>query len=337
MPTISSLTDPAAIAQLNGPPSSSTFAENAIARQAPDLHLAVRGDGSNCAARCSVWWTDTPDYEDQAVGLVGHYAAADAGAGRAVLDRACRRLTDEGCTCAIGPMDGATWYPYRFVTDRGGRPPFVLEPWHPPAYPEHFRTVGFEPLARYVSAIGADFDAGHRSTIADRPPVDDVHVRPLNLDRFEEELRRLHALVTASFADNFLYTPLPEDDFVALYRPHRSRIDPELVRLLEQQEHDGARCVGLAFLVPDVLRSEPTSQPEPGNEVDAAVLKTLAVHPDLMGQGLGRWLTEHVHEQARANGYRRVIHALMHEDNVSRRLGHGAPLRRYALFGRALS
>jgi ribosomal protein S18 acetylase RimI-like enzyme len=101
-------------------------------------------------------------------------------------------------------------------------------------------------------------------------------------------------------------------------------------------------------MVPDALQSETTSSRPPGAQseptraerdgtVDTAVLKTLAVHPDLMGQGLGRWLTEHVHRQAQARGYRRVIHALMHADNVSRRLGHGEVLRRYTLFRRDLS
>jgi GNAT superfamily N-acetyltransferase len=343
MPNISSLTDPATIAQLDGPPSASTFAKDAVARQAPDMHIAISGDESGCAARCSVWWTDTPDYEDQAVGLVGHYAAADARAGRAVLDRACRRLAEEGCTCAMGPMDGATWHSYRFVTDRGARPPFVLEPWHPPAYPEHFREAGFEPLARYVSSIGADFDDGHVPSVSEAPPGDDLRVRALDLDRFEEELRRLHGLVTASFADNFLYTPLPEADFVALHRPYRSFLAPECVRLLEQQQGDETRLVGVAFMVPDLLQSKTTSslppgaQAERGEPVDTAVLKTLAVHPDLMGQGLGRWLTEHVHAVAGRRGHRRVLHALMHEDNVSRRLGHGEVLRRYTLFRRDLS
>jgi len=351
MSNITSLTDPTAIAELDGPPSASTLTPGAIARQAPDLHLVVPGEGEKCAARCSVWWRETPAYQDHTVGLVGHYAAADADAGRAVLERACRRLAEAGCAYTIGPMDGATWHPYRFVTERGDRPPFVLEPWHPPTYPGHFRDAGFEPLARYVSSIGADADTLQNPSVPDSPPLDGVRVRTLDLDRFGEELRRLHGLVTASFADNFLYTPLPEADFVALHRPYRSFLAPECVRLLEQERADGTRLVGVAFMVPDVLQSKTTSslslgaqsettsspQAECGEAVDTAVLKTLAVHPDLMGQGLGRWLTEHVHQRAQMRGYRRVIHALMHEDNVSRRLGHGEILRRYTLFRRDLS
>jgi GNAT superfamily N-acetyltransferase len=343
MSTITALTEPAAIAQFDGPPSASSLEAASVSLQAPDLHLAVEGDEEKCAARCSVWWTDTPEYEDHAVGLVGHYAAATADAGRAVLDRACRRLANEGCTCAIGPMDGATWYPYRFVTERGDRPPFVLEPWHPPSYPDHFRDAGFEPLARYVSAVGADRDTLQDTSVPDRPPVDDVYARSFDPDRFEAELRRLHPLVTTSFADNFLYTPLPEADFVALHRSYRSVLEPEFVRLLEQERADGTRLVGVAFMVPNVVQSETTSslplgaQAEWDEEIDTAVLKTLAVHPDLAGQGLGRWLTEHVHQVAAQAGYRQVLHALMHENNISRKLGHGPPLRRYTLYRRSLS
>jgi len=331
MPTLSTYTDPAAIAQVDGPPCASALRPGLVARQAPDCHLVVPGDGRACAARCSLWWTDTPAYADDTVGLVGHYAAADAVAGRAVLDRACRRLADAGCTCAIGPMDGATWYSYRFVTARGDRPPFALEPWHPAPYPEHLRAAGFEPLARYVSAVGADRDALWATARPGPPPVDDVRVRPLDRSRFEDELRRLHPLVTISFADNFLYSPLPEADFVALYRPYRSVVEPELVHLLEQERAEGRRLVGVAFVIPDV------AQAERGDDVDTAVLKTLAVHPDLRGQGLGRWLTTRVHAAAAARGYRQVLHALMHEDNVSRRLGDGPPIRRYTLFRRPLS
>ena len=41
MPSISTYTDPAAIAPLDGPPSASTLERGAVARQAPDLHLAA--------------------------------------------------------------------------------------------------------------------------------------------------------------------------------------------------------------------------------------------------------------------------------------------------------
>jgi hypothetical protein len=68
------------------------------------------------------------------------------------------------------------------------------------------------------------------------------------------------------------------------------------------------------------------------------ILKTLAVHPDFGGLGLGGLLTARCHDAARQLSYRRVIHALMHETNNSRRISsHTAvPVRRYTLYARGL-
>jgi hypothetical protein len=53
---------------------------------------------------------------------------------------------------------------------------------------------------------------------------------------------------------------------------------------------------------------------------------------------LGGVLVAQVHRRAHEGGYRRVIHALMHDDNRSRRLSDrfARPIRRYALFAKKL-
>jgi len=316
--------DPTAIAALDGPPSASRLTADMVALHGPDTHLALSNDDGSCRARCSLWWTNTPAYDDHAVGLVGHYAAADASAARTLLGRARKRLCDADCTYAIGPMDGATWFTYRFVTGGTDRPPFFLEPTHPPSYPEHFVENGFSSLAEYVSAYAPELN--------DEPPASpplDVTVRPLDPQRSEAELSRLYGLVTDSFAANFLYAPIAEETFLRLYRGLMSSIDPSLVRLVETPED---RLVGVAFLVPDqhqAARDDP---------VDTVVAKTLAVHPDVAGQGLGGWLLAEAQWRARQQGYEHAIHALMHETNRSRRISrhYGDVIRRYTLFGQAL-
>ena len=58
----------------------------------------------------------------------------------------------------------------------------------------------------------------------------------------------------------------------------------------------------------------------------------------LSGMGLGGVLMDEVQQAARALGYRRAIHALMHDDNRSRRLSdrYARTIRRYALFSKPL-
>ncbi|MFB6230036.1 MAG: N-acetyltransferase family protein [Salinibacter sp.] len=315
---------PPAIAALSGPPSASRLTTDTVALHSPDTHLALSNDDGSCRARCSLWWTDTPAYDDHTVGLVGHYAAADASVARTLLERARERLRDAGCTYAIGPMDGATWFTYRFVTGGTDRPPFFLEPTHPPSYPEHFVENGFSSLAEYVSAYAPELNAEPPAS----PPLD-VTVRPLNPQRAEAELSRLYGLVTDSFAANFLYAPIAEETFLRLYQGLMPSIDPSLVRLVETPDD---RLVGIAFLVPD------QHQAARDETVDTVVAKTLAVHPDVAGQGLGSWLLAEAQWRARQQGYEHAVHALMHETNRSRRISrhYGDVIRRYTLFGQEL-
>jgi GNAT superfamily N-acetyltransferase len=321
--SVTAFEDPETIAAVAGPPSASNLSPDAVALHAPDTHL-VLGAGDACRARCSLWWTDTPSYENHDVGLVGHYAAGDAEAASTLLNEALDRLRQSDCTLAVGPMDGATWFTYRFVTGGTDDPPFFLEPVHPPAYPRHFTQNGFESLAEYVSAYVPEVNTEPPGS----PPLD-ITVRPLNLDRPEAELSRLYALVTDSFADNFLYTPIEEERFIGLYRSLLPSVEPSLVRLVETPD---GRLVGVAFLVPDhnqAARDEP---------VDTVITKTLAVHPDVAGQGLGSWLLAEAQWTAHQQDYPHAIHALMHETNRSRRISqhYGDVVRRYTLFAQAL-
>ena len=55
--------------------------------------------------------------------------------------------------------------------------------------------------------------------------------------------------------------------------------------------------------------------------------------------GLRAWLLQEVQQRAHALGFRRVIHALMHESNNSLNLSRRfcEPFRRYTLFSRRLA
>ena len=99
-----------------------------LERDAPDAHWTLAGDAGGLRARCSLWWARTPSLLDHRVGVIGHYAAADAAAAQLLLQRACRELAARGCSVAVGPMDGSTWRRYRVVTERGSDRP---SSWNP--------------------------------------------------------------------------------------------------------------------------------------------------------------------------------------------------------------
>jgi GNAT superfamily N-acetyltransferase len=295
----------------------------------PDESWAVT-EGDQTLARCSLWWAAAPRLAGHRLGTIGHYFAADAAAAHRVLDDACRRLAEHGCTLAIGPMDGNTWRRYRFVTDRGPEPPFLLEPDNPDDWPGHFTGHCFTPLAEYFSAINDDLTRTdpQMTDVARRAADQGIVIRPIELDRFDAELRLIHALSLASFTRNFLYTAIGEEEFVAQYRGVRPHVRPELVPMAER----AGELIGFLFMVPDLLQTQREQA------VDTVIFKTMAVHPDHRSHGLGRLLMSLGHQTAHRLGYRRAIHALMHADNHSRRISdHTArTIRRYTLYARPL-
>ena len=212
----------------------------------------------------------------------------------------------------------------------GFRAAIFLEPDNPDDWPLHFTENGFVPLATYYSALNTDLsqEDPRLQRTAERLAASGVRIRHLQMDRFEEELRKIYAVSEVSFRKNFLYTPLAEEEFVAQYRQIEKHVRPELIQIAEQEQ----RPVGFIFTLPDLL------QAQRGHVIDTVIVKTVAVMPDRAHAGLGGYLVGHCQKVARELGYKRAIHALMHESNASRNIsGHYAtPMRRYTLFAKSL-
>jgi GNAT superfamily N-acetyltransferase len=297
----------------------------------PDTLAVVAHDGAHRRAQCRLWTRFAPRLGGRRLGVVGQFAAADAHAAVAVLHAACEQLRHEGCHVAVGPMDGNTWRRYRLVTWRSSEPPFFLEPDTPDDWQGYFAQAGFQDLAHYTSALNDDLAHTDPRVPAAWQRLQDqgVTLRTLDLDRFDEELAAIHRLTVVAFTDAFLYTPIDLESFRQMYRPIRGHVDPRLVLLA----HSGGELVGYLFAIANL------AQAQRGGVVDTAIIKTMAVAPGRQHAGLGSVLMDRAHQTARELGYRRVIHALMHEANASRRLSSrtASTIRRYALLARTLT
>jgi GNAT superfamily N-acetyltransferase len=300
-----------------------------ILGHAADAHWMLL-NGGEVAARCSLWWSATPPYGGQRVGLIGHFAARGAGAEELLL-HACAELAARGCAIVIGPMDGNTWRRYRVLTDRGPHPRFFLEPDNPDDWLAIFGSAGFSPLAEYYSARTASIPTENPrvASVWNRLLRQGFSIRPLNPANAEAELEALFELSLASFAGNFLYSPLAKEEFLVQYRAVMPYVRPELVLVAER---DGCPAAFL-FAVPDHLEGSRGVPPV------SFIVKTLAVHPRFSGRGLGSVLLWQANRVAHSLGYRAAIHALMHQDNQSVRISsrEGSVFRRYTLYSRALS
>ena len=295
-----------------------------------DQHFAVLDAEERIRARCSIWWRDTAGLNGSKTGAIGHYAATDADAGRAVLQQACRELQNRRCDVAVGPLDGNTWRRYRFVTERGTARPFFLEPDNPDDWPPHFGGIGFSALAHYVSEINPDMAnrQPELGSLRDKFANLGVQIESLDVDDPVDDMAGIYRVVGESFRNAFMYTPFDIDDYCNMYEPLLQQVDP---RFMLVAKHD-REVVGFILAPPDFL------QLEYQHTMDAIVLKTVAVLPGKEYSGLGRVLIVDLLQNAIDMGFTTAISALMHVENRSQNISSdcAGPMRAYTLFAKEL-
>ncbi len=280
-------------------------------------------------AKAVLWWRDTPVMDGAHIGAIGEFEANDGEATAILLECAADFLREQGCRLAVGPMNGNTWRPYRFVVESNGRGPFLLEPRNAAEFPGWWETAGFSVLSHYSSSV-IPLDGGGTISPALKARLErsGVKIRELDPVQYDQELRKIYQVSLRSFANNFLYTPLEEENFMDAYRKVRDRVDPDFVRIAER---DGSVC-GFVFGIQDLEALGRGEKP-------AVIVKTLAVDPDSRCAGLGSLLVDELHRIGWEKGYTKAIHALQHETNSSLKITgrhHGEVFRRYALFSKLL-
>ena len=249
-------------------------------------------------------------------------------------------LRERGVGDIVGPIDGDTWHRYRLNVGPFDRPPFLMEPFNPPYYPDLWRQAGFVPLETYYSKRIDNVLAAHRElqSILDRVVRRGYSLRCLNPRCFEEELTLLHKLSSEIFAENFLYEPISLDDFLAMYVPMRSVVDRDLVRFAISPEGEP---VGFIFSVVDyhqavkAMRGKHTLWAKlrfmmHRHQADAVNIKSMGVLPGHRRSGLGAALMCQAYRDTLAKGFQKVNLCLIRDDNPSGRLdgGQGEILRR---------
>jgi GNAT superfamily N-acetyltransferase len=276
-----------------------------VARRSPALRDDV--DGADGAGR--------------PYGMLGFFEALDGH--EAVVEQLFREgiawLWEAGCGPIVGPMDGDTWHRYRLNVGPFEEPPFLLEPYNPPYYERLWTANGFAELERYYSKrVEAAAVVDYLEPRKQAALAAGYRLRPLDGQRFREELRTIYELSRRIFARNFLYTEISEEEFYQLYAGAKPILDADLVWLARSSVGED---VGFLFAYPD-------------RKATAVDFKTLGVLPEHRRAGVAALLFHEGHRQALVKGYGQANHCLIKEGNPSGDLdgGAGRVMRRYCLY-----
>lgn len=262
-----------------------------------------------------------PSYQGRKTAAIGKFTCDTAEAGQALLTDVLTLLQQEGFSAVLGPMDGDTWHSYRLVSESDGSPPFLLEPVSRPQDHDAFTAAGFAPISDYVSARTAI-----PPSLPRRAPfaLPGLTVTTWDGKNAEGLIGPMHELSKIAFANNAFYKPLDIAGFRALYEPVIPRIDPRHVMFAHDEK---GMLQGFIFSIPNWLE---------GPKPSTLIIKTYASRV----KGGGRMLLDIAHHRGAELGFTQAIHALMHNDNISRNASakHGGKIfRRYQLMGRLLA
>ena len=240
-------------------------------------------------------------------------------------------LKKDGIELIIGPLNGTTWNTYRYVTDKGNHPPFLMEPFNEDYYVELFEKIGFKPLAYYISTIMENMNPVQRGNLSKKIEklkkfdfYEDIEVKSAENEDLLVVLNKVYDLTIEAFRNNFLYSELDREIFIKMYMSYEDKIVKKLFKMLYLKNE----LIGYVFGIPDYLELANKGK------VETMILKTIAISPKYNGKGMGYILIDELVKEAENLGYKNVIYALMHEKNISKNIGLllGDELRRYTLF-----
>lgn len=283
-------------------------------------------DGKSIVGRITGIINPQLKYEEFSTGLIGFFECIDdIEASKRLFESAFKWLKSQGCDFCIGPMNGSSWNKYR-IAQPDGSPNFFLDTYNKHWYSLQFEQSGFEPIATYNSSIVSQTNASEERVAKFEKLFKSkgIVTRNINMDNFEDEIERIYEVCLASFKDNFLYTPIPKDEFVGMYLEAKQFTDPRLVYICEKQDTP----LAFAFALNDLYEKNKKR----------IIIKTVAAKPIQAARGLGAFLTEKIHSESFNSGVDEIIHALMHENNMSNQImsKNSKIFRKYKLFGRVI-
>ena len=194
------------------------------------------------------------DFWKQPIGLFGYFECIqNPQAARLLLETACAWLKERGMKSMRGPWTFVS-QEWGMVVEGFTPSPIVMAPYNPAFYNEYLMDFGLQKvkdlLCWYVSA-----QEGYHipprileltDTVAKRYGI---HVRPVDMHRYEDEVKLIVELSNSSIIDNWGYSPVTEAEVQATARDLKPVVQPKAVLFAEDAK---GRPVGFAIAIPDV-------------------------------------------------------------------------------------
>ncbi len=169
----------------------------------------------------------------------------------ALLAQAAAWLKERGMERMLGPANPSLNDPCGLLVEGLGWSPFVLMTYNPGFYVKLVEESGFtkamDLLAYILVESAVEREKIDRVAAAVRRRAD-VRIRPVDLSRFDAELKLIQDVYNDAWEKNWGFVPMTSEEVRFMAEDLRPVLLPELAYIAEL---DG-RAVGFAFAVPDI-------------------------------------------------------------------------------------
>jgi GNAT superfamily N-acetyltransferase len=194
------------------------------------------------------------DHWQQPIGLFGSFECVnDPVAASMLLDAAAAWLRAQGMQVMRGPWSFAS-QEWGLVVEGFEPQPVILAPYNPPYYNDFITSFGLTKVMDLL-VYEADMKKGYRIperilTLTDKVAARyGVSVRPINMDRLEEEVVTIMRLANQSISDNWGFYPVTDAEARAMAHDLKQIVNPEALLIAEDASGEP---IGFALSLPDV-------------------------------------------------------------------------------------
>lgn len=230
-------------------------ARNPFYRHAEARHFLARREGRIVGRISAIANRLHNEVQKDRTGFWGYFECEnDPDLARELFDAAEGWLREKGFDRSLGPVNPSINDPCGLLIDGFGWSPCVLMTYNPPFYPGLVERAGYSKSTDLLAYILLH-DQLNRERI-DRIAQgirkrSGVELRPLNLRRFETELKLVQEIYNDGWEKNWGFVPMTDDEVRFMAEDLKPLILPGFAWIAEAQ----GRPVGFAFSLPDINRA----------------------------------------------------------------------------------
>jgi hypothetical protein len=192
------------------------------------------------------------EFHQERVGFFGFFESIDdREVTEALLSRVQGWVKERGMEKIIGPMNPSTNDECGLLVNGFDAPPCLMMPYNPRYYPSLLEGIGLKKkmdlYAYLLEESSFLFDRLDRITERLRKREPQLHIRPINLRHFDEELKIVKEIYNQAWSKNWGFVPLTDEEINLLAKELKPLVVSDLVLFADW----GDEPVGFSVSLPD--------------------------------------------------------------------------------------